>query len=95
MALPSGGVTVQSPLTDPGYSIQFAIKGPKGSPIQGFPYEVIQKSTGHAVARGLTDENGCTERYYTSEPMEMFELVEHVEFGGVSAVAPSPRVPVC
>ena len=94
MALPSGGVTVQSPLTDPGYSIQFVIKGPKGSPIQGFPYEVVQKSTGHAVARGLTDENGCTERYYTSEPMEMFELVEHVEFGGVSAAAPSPRVPV-
>mgnify|MGYP003704448857 CR=1 FL=1 len=59
---------------------------------QGFRYEIIHKATNTAVVRGATDQNGLTERYYTDDSGDVFDVVEHVEYGLELSGSPSPRV---
>jgi len=73
------------------HSIQFVVKGANGKPLQGFQYEVIQKSTGIPVLRGSTDFDGCTERYFTDLEQDSFDLHEYAEFGGGVINAPSAK----
>jgi hypothetical protein len=68
------------------------MKGPGGRPIKGFQYEIIRKATNLPVARGATDQDGLTERYYTEESGEMFDVVEYVEYGTEASTSPTPRV---
>ena len=71
------------------HSVQFIVKDPTGKPQRKFPYEVIAKSSGVAVLRGETDDDGCTERYFTEQAQEMFELHEHFEYGQGSCAPPT------
>ncbi|MDE2592635.1 MAG: DUF2345 domain-containing protein, partial [Burkholderiales bacterium] len=72
-------------------SIQFVVKGPNDQPIKGFSYELVERSSGAVVLRGVTDGEGCTERYYTDLQQEDFEIYEYFEFGQGISAPPSPR----
>lgn len=73
------------------HSIQFAVKDTTGKPLPKFPYEVIEKSSGVVVLRGETNDEGCTERYFTEQVEDVFELHEHFEYGHGFCAPPSPH----
>ena len=86
MVLPSRTITPQGT-----HSVQFLVKGPNGLPLRDFSYEIVEKTSGVPVIRGVTDEDGCTERYYTEQGQELFELHEYFEYGRGVFILPSAR----
>lgn len=60
--------------TNQPYSLAFLVKDANGKPCNGMFYTVTFKSGAYPVTPGQTDENGLTERYFSSNPNEEIYL---------------------